>query len=389
MSCYVSSKENRYYAAIEQSFGYAATVTEDNRLPAIKLEASQRTDRPQRRDKTGTRTFLGLPEQLRRETSFEITNYMTSWASGAAAPSYGPLFQAGLGSDPLVFAGGTVGSLVGVQLRFAAPHGLVSGQGISCGGEIRFVMAVLDEYEVVLNAPLTEEQAAGWPVDRTVTYQPASELPSVSIYDHWSPSAAVQRIVAGSVVDQVGITINGDFHEFLFGGPAADLIDSASFESGQAGLTQFPAEPTPAGVDYALVPGHLGQVWLGNNPDQFHTLTKARISVNNGVSLRAKEFGFTNPRCIVAGDRSVTADFSLFEKPDTPTESLYQASRQRSPISAMFQLGQQPAQLCGVYLPSLTPEVPEFHDEEAQLEWRFQSCRAQGLLDDEIYIAFG
>jgi hypothetical protein len=66
-----------------------------------------------------------------------------------------------------------------------------------------------------------------------------------------------------------------------------------------------------------------------------------------------------------------------------------QAARQRSPITVMIQLGEQAGQLCGAYLPAMVPMVPEFDDSETRLQWKFQNDRAQGTMDDELYIAFG
>ena len=51
----------------------------------------------------------------------------------------------------------------------------------------------------------------------------------------------------------------------------------------------------------------------------------------------------------------MTAAFDLFAQTDTATPALYQAARQQSPISAMFQLGQVSGQLMGVYLKSVIP----------------------------------
>ena len=215
MSCYVSSRENRFYASLEAGFGLVAAASESNRLPAVRLRASQKVARVVRRDKTGSRTFVGLPSGLRKETSFELETYLTSWGSGNSAPSCGPLFQAALGGAPLVFGGGTVASITGSQLQFSGAHGLVSGQGISCGGEVRFVTAIADEQTVILNAPFTNEPAAGWPVDRTVTYRPATELPSISVYDYWSPDSSVHRILAGAAVNRLKVDINGDIYTLL------------------------------------------------------------------------------------------------------------------------------------------------------------------------------
>ncbi len=71
------------------------------------------------------------------------------------------------------------------------------------------------------------------------------------------------------------------------------------------------------------------------------------------------------------------------------THGLYQAARQESPISVMFQLGEAEGQLMGVYLKSVVPEIPEFEDGENRLKWTFRASRAQGTAEDEIAIAFG
>ena len=67
-------------------------------------------------------------------------------------------------------------------------------------------------------------------------------------------------------MDAMKVKVNGDFQEFEFSGPSQDLLDSASFTSGRGGLTEFPAEPAAADFDYTIVPGHLGQVWMGATP---------------------------------------------------------------------------------------------------------------------------
>jgi hypothetical protein len=55
----------------------------------------------------------------------------------------------------------------------------------------------------------------------------------------------------------------------------------------------------------------------------------------------------------------------------------------------MLQLGQQTGQLVGIYLKSVVPEVPDFDDSDRRLEWKFENCRAQGSINDEIALAFG
>lgn len=223
----------------------------------------------------------------------------------------------------------------------------------------------------------------------TVSFGPAKQLPSVSLYDYWSPEASVQRVLRGTAVDKMEIRVNGDFHEIGFEGIAADLLDSASFETGQGGLTQFPTEPPPAELNYSPVPGHLGQAWVGLGPSRFHTVTSAQITVDNNLETRRNEFGMIDPRCLVAGERVVSVEFELYSRDDASFDELYQAARQRSPVSCFMQLGEVEGELCGVYVKSFVPEVPEFIDDENRLRWRFKASRAQGTAEDEIYVVFG
>jgi hypothetical protein len=190
-------------------------------------------------------------------------------------------------------------------------------------------------------------------------------------------------------IDTLSIKVNGDFHEFDFNGQAQDLVDSASFTSGEFALSTYPAEPTVAPISYSIIPGNLGQVWLGSSPTRFFTLTNADITFANNLELRASEFGAILPSVIAPGPRTVGINFSLYQMDDTATAALYQAARQRSPMSVMMQLGQQQNELFGIYMQSVVPEVPAFDDSGKRQQWQFQSCRAQGSVNDEIYVAFG
>ncbi len=390
MSCYLSSNNERLYVALETAYGQVPAITAQSRVPLINLGAKQIPVTTGRKDKTGSRTFPGLPNRIRRTTSFQLSTLMTEWTDQTTAPTQGPLFQAALGATPLLYTGGTVASVTSqTEIQFSAAHGLTPGQAITSGGEIRFVAAVANTTTVFINAPFANTPTSGAAVGATMTYSPASDLGSVSLYDFWDPSTAVQRIVNGAGIDKMQVKVNGDFQEFDFSGPSQDLLDSSSFTSGQGGLTAYPTEPTQTGFDYTIVPGNLGQVWMGSSPNRFYTITTAELTLENNIAQRLHEFGSDFPLCITAGGREVTLNFSLFEKDDTQTQGLYQAARQRSPIGVMVQLGEQAEQLFGVYMPAMVPEVPEFDDSETRLQWKFTNSRAQGTVNDELYIAFG
>src|ERR1017187_6599979 len=123
MASYISSNANRFYTALESSYGQAGSITALSRIPALKLTVQQQLDMKDRKDKTGSRTFAGLPAGGRKRTNFELRTYLTSWDKTSAGPGYGPLFQASLGGTPEHFGGGTgassTGAGTGADGRFA------------------------------------------------------------------------------------------------------------------------------------------------------------------------------------------------------------------------------------------------------------------------------
>jgi hypothetical protein len=389
MPSYISSNANRFYCGLETAYGQTPAVTAANRFSAVKLAARQELDLAARKDKTGSRTFGGTPAGARRKTTFDLKTYLSSWGSASSGPGYGPLFQAALGAAPLITQGGTTAtSASATQIGFSAPHGLSANQAVSFNGEIRFVAAVVDASDVILNAPFSTTPASGSNLSPAITYLPSTDLPSVSLFDYWSPSTALQRVLCGSAVDKMSLKLNGDYHEFEFSGLAQDIVDSSTFTNGEAELGAFPAEPAFGTFDLSVIPGNLGQAWLGATSQKFLTITEASFELNNDLDMRTHEFGTSMPLGVSPGIRKVLLDFSLFEQNDAATAELYQAARQRSPISVMLQLGQAAGQLFCLYMKSVIPELPEFDDSERRLQWRFQKSRAQGTGDDEIAVAF-
>lgn len=387
---YISSNANRWYVGAESAYGKVPAIAPGNRIPAVKLTAQQQREKSQRKDKTGSRTWQGMPVGMRLRTSFDMTSYMRDWPDPATLPSHGPLISAALGGAGVLWAGNTAATgTTASNIAFATPHGLTPGQAITSAGEIRFVAAVAGPQTVVLNAPFSVSPAVGAPIGQTATYSLAEQLSSFSLFDYWDPTTAVQRVLSGAAVDSMKVKLNGDFHEFEFKGTAQDLIDSASFTAGQGGQTTFPAEPALDGFSYSPVPGNLGQVWLGVFPNQFFSVSAASIQIQNNLEMRLKEFGSTLPLAVVPGLRTVAVTLELFGQDDQATTALYQAARQQSAVGMMFQLGQTAGQLLGIYMKSVVPTVPEFDDSDKRLQWKFTDVRAQGTSEDEIVVAFG
>ena len=161
MANYISSNNNRFYAALETSFGQVPGVLSTQRLPAVELQAHQQLQQSLRRDKTGTRTFLGSSPLSRRATAFSLTTYLTTW-NASSSPGYGPLLQSACGGVPSLATQLIVSSMPDpLHLVTATPHGLLPGNGVSQGREVRFVVSVLDSVTVLLNAPFSFNLAAG------------------------------------------------------------------------------------------------------------------------------------------------------------------------------------------------------------------------------------
>lgn len=387
---YTLSNANRWYVAQESAYGQIPAITASNRIPAVKLTAQQQREKSQRQDKTGSRTWPGMPVGMRKQTTFDMTSYMRDWPDPTVLPSHGPLVQAAMGGPGALWAGNAANTgSTASSIAFVAPHNLSAGQAITSGGEIRFVASIVDAQTVTLNAPFSTAPELGAVLGQTATYGLAVQLPSVTVFDYWDPSTAVQRVLAGAAVDQMTVKLNGDFHQFEFKGIAQDLIDSTSFAAGQGGATTFPAEPDLSGFTYSPVPGNLGQVWLGVSPTQFFTISSASIQLQNDLDNRAREFGTILPQQIVPGMRTVSVSLELFGQDDQATQALYEAARQQSPISMMFQLGQTPGQMLGIYLPGVVPAVPQFDDSDRRLQWKFTNVRAQGTAENEMAVAFG
>ncbi len=388
MSTYISSAANRFYATTESTYGQAAAVSGANRFPALRLHAHQSLELSKRLDKTGTRTFLGGSSNSRRRTTFEVQTYLTSW-NGRGMPASGPLFQAALGAAPELSTGLTIASAEGVlQFQTTTPHALSVGSAVSYSNEIRFVASIVDSQTFLLNAPFNQSPTQGSLLSPCVTFTLATGLPSLTLYDYWDPVTMVSRMVTGAGVDTLAVSVNGDYHEFLFSGLAADLIDSSSFTAGTAGLNAYPIEPGPEPFSYSIVPGHLGEVWLGGSASQFFTLTAASVEVRNNLEARDQEYGSSYPRALSAGQREVSSRFALLVQDDAQTVALYAAAKQRTPLPAMLQLGQQQGQLMGLFMPQVVPEFPVYFDSQSRLQWEFNNNLAQGVSNDELFIAF-
>lgn len=387
---YIVSNLNRFYAALESAYGKAPAVTPGDAFRALRLDVELVQQYLERRDKSGSRSFLGVVAGGRRQGRFETEAYVMAGGAPGIAPDLAAFYQAACGGTPRTFTGGTAGAgCTTTTINFNAAHGLVAGQGIVSGGELRFVTTVSTTTSVVVSPAFTAAPTSGASIIGTVTYPLGASLPSLAIFDYWDPVSAQQRILNGAAVEQMELEIAGDFHTVTFTGEGQDVIDSITFASGQGGLSAFPAEPSTRTYNGEPIAGHLGQLWLGAPASRFNTLVRGKLALENGLELRKNEVGSAIPLGIAPGDRRVSFEFELFETDDGATRGLYTAARNRTPVEAFLQLGSTSGHIFGAFMKSLVPQPPKNDARENLLKWSFSGSRAGGSLDDELFIAFG
>src|SRR5580692_13182518 len=106
---HISSNANRWYVGRESGYGLVPAIAPGNRIPAVKLTAQQQRAKSQRQDKTGSRTWQGMPAGMRLQTSYDLTTYMRDWPDPTTLPSHAPLFEAAMGAPGALWNGNAAG----------------------------------------------------------------------------------------------------------------------------------------------------------------------------------------------------------------------------------------------------------------------------------------
>ena len=387
MSCYINSTNERLYGAIESQYGVAATLADTDRLSFRSLTLEERAVRATRRDKTGSRTRFAPHPELRTRNEFTLDCYFSGRDSSSPVDAMTTLVEAALGGDRVNASGLTVSAVLSspARLTFNAAHGLIAGQALRFAGELRFVKSIVDAATVEISAPFGAGIQAGSSIGTSVTLYPGDKPKPLTLGDYWTPAGHLDRILAGSILDEMTISLDSDFHGASFRGVTREVASAAAFSAGSTGLAQFPAEPSTAYKSFQLVPGHVGKLFLG---DVAYHLLDLTLSLRNQVDARALEFGTSIAPCYSADLREVEIAFRLFASSDAAVVNLHALSRNRQETSLTIQLGNQAGQLVGVYVPRFVPEIPEVVDSESRAVLSFPSSLAYGVFNDEITVAF-
>ena len=396
MPSYVNIAKENIYVKKESAAGTVPSITADEAIDVISADLSASQTYIQRSDKTGNRTFRGIVDGGKRGASFSIDSHLLPSGTAGTAPDADDLFEAAFGSVRSWAGANTHGATpcTTTSITFAAAQNLIVGDAISDGNEIRFITAITGgtpgaATAVTIDPPLTVAPGLGAAIEGTVSYSLAETLPSVSIFRYSEPSTALQQILNMGLVEEVMFELNGDVHSVKFTGPGQQIIDSASFENGQGGLSSFPAEPASQTRSAYAVAGHFGQLYLGSSISKFLTIVSASLSLKNNIGLRSDEFGSQVALGYTEGIRDVSFAWEVYELDDAATRALWTAARNRTAIKAFGQMGSTTGKLAGFYIPTLVPQVPSLADSENGRKWRFSSARASNTtVGGELYFAF-
>lgn len=382
---YISSTANRIFVRREADTNDLLEMNTAELAPALQFEYRSQRQQLVREDKTGMRTRMVVPGPVRELHEYYLKLYGTGW-TGTGGNAVSAITESALWNAATAPASIEVVAASGNQVTLAAGLNLAVGSALGYGNEIRFVEAVLSETDYQLNAPFTMGLAPGSLLEGCLTHQPGDLPQRLAILDDWAPETAVKRLLKGAVVDRLKIGISNEFLEMEAFGYAQKMHDNVvdSYPEGQL----FPPAPIlSSGAWSQPIPGHLGQVLIGQQNGHLCALTAAEIEIDNNIEPRANEFGCFETKGFVPGKRTVTVSFSVYQRTDEISRFIYERASRNEPVSIMIQVGTQPGSLFAIYLPAVLFPVPEFDDAKSRLVWRFSKGLAIGGGNDEIFLA--
>lgn len=382
---YISSASNRIFIRRESTTGDSMEMAAAGLAPVLQFEYRSERDQLIREDKTGIRSRMAITGPTRQLHEFYMKYYGTGWSSeGGNAVS--ALTESALWNSAVSAPGVEVVAANGNQLTVAAGSNLAVGTALGYGAEIRFIEAVISESEFQLNAPFSIGLGPGSVLESCLVHQPGDDPQSLAILDDWAPTSAVKRLFKGAIVDRLKMSIKNEFLEMEAYGYAQKMFDNVvnNYAEGQT----FPEAPLLSGAAWSQpIPGHLGQVLIGQQNGRLCALTAAEIEIDNNVEPRTNEFGCFETKGFVPGKRKVSVSFSVYQRTDEMSRFLYERAVRNEPVSIMIQVGTQPGSLFAVYLPSVLFPMPEFEDKKDRVVWRFSDGIAIGGRNDEVFLA--
>ena len=268
----VSSNNERLYAALETAYGQVPAITAQNRIPLMNLGAKQIPVATGGRIRQEAEHFPGFRTQFAETRSFQLSTLMTEWTNQTARlRRRGRCFKRRWGRAPSLY-GRNGGAASRARRRFNSrrPHGLTSGAGDHFGDR-NPVCGGGGEYDYGVHQRSVHDYARG----RSGNGRDDDVLAGGGLGEREPLRLLGSKRGGTADCERRGDGQDADKSERrfpgvrLFGAIAGFAGQRELHQRGKGGLTAYPAEPAQTGFDYTIVPGNLGQVWMGATPNEF------------------------------------------------------------------------------------------------------------------------
>jgi hypothetical protein len=112
---------------------------------------------------------------------------------------------------------------------------------------------------------------------------------------------------------------------------------SGEDSTAKSGLTSFPAEPTSPVTNGTPVAGFTGNISIGGNTMASIRTARIQLGINN--SQVTDTFGSIYPTGLLAGERTVSADFELYDSNGSDIAALFSSGESKAGANVVIQLG--------------------------------------------------
>jgi hypothetical protein len=177
----------------------------------------------------------------------------------------------------------------------------------------------------------------------SVTYALDDLSPSVTIWDFNTPGTMTERCAIGAIGQKAKFDIGVDEPAVEFSGQALAVLDSDIYATADAiskgGLTQasFPAEPITPVTNGTAPPGFTGLITLDANT--YATFRTGSITLDVQRELPMDGFNSYYGLAPAAGERNITADWSMYDDDSGTLQSLKVKAYSGTPVAITFQIG--------------------------------------------------
>jgi hypothetical protein len=387
------TKNERLYAALETTYGTAATLAAADCVRHISCKFSPIVAKLVREDKTGARSKTAGDVGRKSATWESSHSLVTSGVAGTLA-DLDPFFVCLMGTAGVVKTGTstiTAATNVSPIVITAASHGLATGDMVNITGVLGNTAANGAWFVTVTDANtfslIGSTGNGAWTSGGTINkaavkYALSDVIRSMTIGHFITPASLEQQLAIGSVVKTGKFTLGQDVAKVDWTGESKWITSSLYFSDSnadaemKAGLSAFPTEPASPVTSGGLIPGYKGKAILGGS--LFTKVTSTTINFTTGNEIPHDYFGTDYGQDPEGDVRSITVDASITAEDTAAQALLYKYALEGTPIDVAMQLGIVPGSIVGIYCKGVQLPVPELDSTGKRFIRNFSGAEAHG-----------